>query len=170
MISPARLILAAALTGGAPLAAQPGPPPPPDTPTSFEYAVKAICGRIVAGPAAPLAAGNYHTAVNIHNPGPPTKLRRKVAVAAPGKPGKISVWQTHTLANDEAMEIDCPQISKQLEQTPKIFVKGFLVIQSYRELDIVAVYPAGPPPNGDVATLHTERVPPRTVPLIWPPL
>lgn len=42
------------------------------------------------------------------------------------------------------------------------FIKGFVVIQSQFELDVVVVYTAAGA-DGAVETLHTERVPPRRI-------
>jgi len=43
------------------------------------------------------------------------------------------------------------------------FLKGFVVIESGLELDVVAVYTAAPE-RGQVVALHTERVPARRLP------
>ena len=63
------------------------------------------------------------------------------------------------LGPDEALEIDCPDISK-LAHTDAGFLKGFVVIESEVELDVVAVYTAAGR-DEQVETLHTERVPAR---------
>jgi hypothetical protein len=75
------------------------------------------------------------------------------------KPGKVSKFHKLALGPDEALEIDCPDIAK-LAGTKDEFLKGFLVLEGKRELDVVAVYTAGGK-DGEVETLHTERVPPR---------
>ena len=65
---------------------------------------------------------------------------------------------------DEAMEIDCPDIIRHLQlpaPAPPLppFVKGFVVIQTDYELDVVGVYTASAPPLGSsVMTLSIERV------------
>lgn len=136
--------------------------------TEFQYAVKVVCGEIVAQPGVftPVAPGNYWTAINIHNPAKcaAAHFRWKVAVANPGQPGPISAYQrTTTLDPDRAMEIDCPQVIGAFPQPPK-FVKGYVVIESDIELDIVAVY-SGTPGGCGSNTFHTERVQPRSVPV-----
>jgi hypothetical protein len=157
MLPGAVAALAAPLIFAAPPAAAQG------VGTRYQYAVKIVCGR---SPKlnSPVAAGSYFTAVNVHNPREPIEFRRKVAIALPGKAGPISIFINDKLAYDEAMEFDCAQIYRQLEAS-KIpnpgFVKGFLVIMAQHELDVVAVYTAAPLVGGPVASIHTERVPPR---------
>jgi hypothetical protein len=127
---------------------------------TFQYAAKTICGRSKGDVVAP---GLYFTAVNVHNPErKDIRFAVKFARALPGlKAGPVSAWHKVGLGPDEALEIDCPDISK-LAKTRSEFLKGFLVLESQTELDVVAVYTAAGS-DGEVATLHTERVPPRAV-------
>jgi hypothetical protein len=124
---------------------------------SFQYAAKVVCGKS-AGDV--VARGVYFTAINVHNPSRTTvRLRWKVAVARPGaKAGPVSRFFEARLGPDGALEIDCPDIMKRVRA--RGFMKGFVVIESGLELDVVAVYTAGAE-RGQVATLHTERVPRR---------
>ncbi len=124
----------------------------------YEYAVKFICGW----PDYPVAApGEYFTAINVHNPNEAALIfRKKVAVALPReKAGPVSRFFAAKLKYDEALEIDCPDIMEHAG-SKKRFLKGFVVIQSALELDVVAVYTAG---ERHVQTLHIERVPYRTI-------
>ena len=142
------------LTFAAPARAQPA--------LVFEYAVKVVCGTIPRATAeTPLAVGRYYTAVNIHNPARATAvLRFKTAIAGRGQPGRVSPFETMILESDQALEFDCAQIHRQGRAE---WVKGFFVIHSSHELDVVAVYTASG--KGDyVATFHTERVPMRRIP------
>jgi len=125
----------------------------------FEYAAKVICGKLDQNSDI-LAGGRYYTAVNVHNPAKRNAtLQRKVAIAGPGEAGRVSGFQIMRLRGDEALEIDCPLVHRQADSE---WVKGFLVIQSSQELDVVAVYTTS---NGDFATtFHTERVPVRRIP------
>ena len=124
----------------------------------FQYAAKFVCGR-TDGPV--VAPGEYFTAINVHNP---TRrrvdFRMKVAVALPGlQPGPVSGFYDCHLGADEAFEVDCPDIHK-LAHSDAPFLKGFVVIESDVELDVVAVYTAAGA-DGLVETIHTERVAPR---------
>ena len=123
----------------------------------FEYAVKFVQGISEGQVVAP---GEYWTAINVHNPtSHPIKFRKKVAVALPNeKPGPVSQFFEAELESDEALEIDRDDISSRAESN-EIFLKGFVVIQSDVELDVVAVYTATSG-NQQIA-LHTERVLPR---------
>jgi hypothetical protein len=125
--------------------------------TSFQYAAKVVCGESAGDVVAP---GVYFTAINVHNPNrTAARLRWKVAVARPGATtGSVSEFAEALLGPDEALEIDCPDIRKRVRT--RGFLKGFVVVESGLELDVVAVYTASPE-KGQVATLHTERVPPR---------
>src|SRR5262249_31994349 len=133
------------------------PPPSP----GFEYAVKFICGATPATSPGVVARGVYFTAINVHFPGKASvQFTKKFAIALPGeKAGRISPFFKAALKSDEAMEIDCPDIMRHLDASG--FVKGFAVIQSKVELDVVAVYTAAPSATGTVVALHTERVPAR---------
>jgi hypothetical protein len=127
------------------------------TDTSVQYAAKVVCGE---SPGKIVARGSYWTAINVHNPNNATvSLRWKVAVALPGaKPGPVSGFLDARLKPDEALEIDCPDVMKRVKTAG--FLKGFVVIESGLELDVVAVYTASAV-KGEVTTLHTERVPAR---------
>jgi hypothetical protein len=138
--------------------------------TEFQYAVKLVCGEVVAATpgAAPtvVAPGRYWTAINIHNPDKckDANFRWKVAVAYPGEQGQITPFRrTRPLGPDGAIEIDCPQVMQILQPQAPAFVKGYVVIESDIELDVVAVYTGSAGPCGG-NTFHTERVPPRCVP------
>jgi hypothetical protein len=124
---------------------------------SYEYAVKFVCGS----PELPVVApGQYFTAINVHNPGElPALFQKKVAVALPGeRAGPVSRFYEAQLRPDQALEIDCPDILGHAQAHG--FLKGFVVIESPVELDVVAVYSAGHP---QVETLDMERVRPRVV-------
>ena len=124
---------------------------------SLQYAAKIVCG---ASNGEIVARGAYYTAINVHNPNPTTaRLRWKVAIGLPGaKPGPVSKFFDASLKPDEALEIDCPDVMRRTNS--RGFLKGFVVIECGLPLDVVAVYTAAAQ-NGEVSTLHTERVPAR---------
>ena len=142
----------------------------------FQYAVKVVCGAYEAPPASQLilAPGRYFTAINIHNPSTckTVTFRWKLAIAkginSPPR-GEISTFATFSLRPDEAIEIDTAEIlsAKFLMALPRFnFVKGFVVIESQCELDVVAVYTAsslGTAPSAGAVAFHTERVPYRRI-------
>src|SRR6266478_254979 len=117
--------------------------------TPFQYAVKFICGKSSGRIVAP---GAYFTAINVHNPTEKLiRFQKKIAIALPfEKSVKPTKFFDAKLGPDEALEIDCPDILRHLEAQPT-FVKGFVVIESENELDVVAVYTAG---VERVETLH----------------
>lgn len=129
------------------------------------YRVKFVCGE---SDGRVLSLGKYFTAINVHNPKEPpggsVKIRKKFAI---GLPGERSGGHTEflsdvvTLGPDDALEIDCEDILRRTEQLCSTgFCKGFVVIESRAELDVVAVYTASDLNTGQVTTLHTERIPP----------
>lgn len=122
----------------------------------YQYAAKFVCGK--PGPRV-VAPGEYFSAINVHNPHEwPVKLRKKVAVALPGeKPGPVSRFVHEELKGDEAFEIDCPDILRRAGGGE--FLKGFVIIESEDELDVVTVYTVA----GESPSIHTERVPYRIV-------
>jgi hypothetical protein len=124
----------------------------------LQYAAKFVCGK---SPGEVVVPGLYATAINVHNPSyVDARFRVKVAVGLPGlKPGPVSQFIDAKLGPDEALEIDCPDIRRIVDARDD-FLKGFVVIETETELDVVAVYTAAGG-DGTVTTLHTERVPAR---------
>ena len=140
--------------------------------TEYQYAVKVVCGevgeRCQDEPHPPVAPGLYFTAINIHNPSKcqAAHFRWKVAVAGILEPGPISPYQrTPVLNPDQALEIDCPQIMNALPAPQPAFVKGYVVIESDVELDVVAVYTGTQGASWPLNSFHTERVEARCVPV-----
>ena len=63
---------------------------------------------------------------------------------------------------DQALEIDCTDIARRAPIRSR-FLKGFVVIQSATDLDVVGVYTAANAADGRVVTLEIEHVPVRHV-------
>jgi len=128
----------------------------------FQYSAKFVCGPTEGegylGTLSPVAAGKYHTAINVHNPGAgPASLRIKFAsTQANGNAGRISRFAEIQLGSDQAISLSCAQIYELLGEKPR-FVDGFAVIESSVGLDVVAVYTAASE-HGEVAALYTDRV------------
>ena len=137
----------------------------------FEYIIKFIIGSSPRKPEV-LAPAYYWTAINIYNASPckDATLSWKAARALPAlQVGATSPWATATLSRGRGFEIDNEDIDHALalggdERKPVehelgriTHGKGFVVIRSDIELDIVAVYTASEGREHDVA-LHTERV------------
>lgn len=126
-----------------------------------EYAVKIVCGA----PDRPaVAPGNYYTAINVHNPSTGgAKPRWKIALTLPQTvPGTISQFYQTELRPDQALEIDCTDIARRAPIGAR-FLKGFVVIQSETELDVVGVYTVAASADGRVVALEIERVPLRRI-------
>jgi hypothetical protein len=137
-------------------------------PAGFQYAVKFVCGK--SEQRIPVVApGEYFTAINVHNPNATAVgMRKKFAIALPGeKAGPISKFFDARLAPDEAFEIDCLDIF-QLTSSTASFIKGFAVIETPQELDIVAVYTAAGR-SGGVETMDVETVQPRRLTVVGKP-
>lgn len=121
---------------------------------NYTYPVKFICGSIPGSgdmPAIkepPVKPGNYATAINILNLfDEAAKLTYWASVAAPVNaaipPIPVSNETGIDLQPRQAMEIDCPQIVGLFDGTEVSqadFLKGFLVIVSNVDLQVVAVY------------------------------
>ena len=144
--------------------------------TEFQYAVKVVCGAVDccdgggSDGATPVAPGRYWTAINIHNPEKcrDAQFRWKVAIAEPidsERSPLITGFRALVLGPDAALEIDCDHIVRTLPVGTGGFVKGYVVIESDVELDVVAVYSGTQGSNAGVSSFHTERVPPRCVPV-----
>jgi hypothetical protein len=125
---------------------------------AFQYAAKFVCGKPSAEELAP---GTYFTAINVHNPTDrEVSFRKKVAIAGRREQsGPVSDRFDAKLGPDEAFEIDCPDIREHAHSDAD-FLKGFVVIESEVELDVVGVYTAAGG-DGEVRTLDIEPVTPR---------
>ena len=138
---------------------------------SLQYAAKFLCGPMERNDhrdipnrgRTPVAAGNYHTAINVHNPskGAAAVRFRFTSTLPDGKPGEISRFAEIKLAPDQALSLDCAQVYELLHAKPG-FIDGFAVVESNVELDVVAVYTASGE-NGHITALQTERVPVRKI-------
>lgn len=135
--------------------------------TAFQYAVKFVCG--ITDLNSPVAPGRYWTAINIHNPDKcrDAHFRWKVVVAAPlGQTPRVPVFQRPvTLGPDLALEIDCQHVRATFPPPVPQFIKGYVVLESDVELDVVAVYTGTQGSSTRLGSLHTERVEARCVPV-----
>lgn len=132
---------------------------PEDPGMKYQYAVKFVCGRADGQVA---VKGNYRTAINLHNPSyRDIKFVFKVAIALPHlEEGPITEFFTVTLGPDGAAEIDCPDIWRRVHSNNNQWAKGFVVIATDDELDVVGVYTATGR-DGRTVSLELERVQPR---------
>jgi hypothetical protein len=142
----------------------------------FRYAAKFVCGASTGDLAVdPVAKGVYATAINVHNHSRNMIDIKKKAVLAPREddPSVASgKYFTFTMPPDSATEMDCKDIFKLLGFTmPPFpdFAKGFVIVESGVELDVVGVYTAqrvetsGTPGVGhsvDVDTVEARDHPP----------
>jgi hypothetical protein len=139
----------------------------------FQYAVKIVCGliRTTQQPPNPLPPGRYSTATNVHNPSrcDTVMLRWKVAIGLPGlKVGPVSDFADASLGPDEALEIDCSDVMARFrggDVSALPYIKGWVIIESPAQLDVVAVYGTATGPTENVNAFHTERVEPRCIPV-----
>jgi hypothetical protein len=109
---------------------------------AFQYAAKFVCGK---SDGEALAPGVYFTAINVHNPtARDVTFRKKFALPGrePEKSGNTPKKPVSAdLRPDAALEIDCPDI-REHTGVDEVFLKGFVVLESDVELDVVAVYTA----------------------------
>ncbi|HZV67419.1 MAG TPA: hypothetical protein VFG03_21240 [Telluria sp.] len=140
--------------------------------TEFQYAVKLVHGVVAAnanGAPTPVAPGRYWTAINLHNPDKcrDAHFRWKVVIAPPsGLSAGVPVYQRpQALGPDLVLEIDGQQVSASFPPPVPPFLKGYVVIESDIELDVVAVYSGTQGGTTRLSNFHTERVHPRCVPV-----
>ena len=124
----------------------------------LKYVVKFVCGKS-AGEA--VARGEYFTAINVHNSmNTATRFTEKFSIALPGEQaGPVTQLFEAKLGPDQALEIDCRDILGRTA-TDADFSKGFAVLESTSELDVVAVYTAAGV-SGQVETLEIKHALPR---------
>lgn len=120
------------------------------------YVVKFVNGKSDGQVVAP---GEYWTAINVHNPSnDAVGFQKKISIALPHeKAGPVTKFFEARLGPDEALEIDRGDIVEHMGIEDR-FLKGFVVIESKVELNVVAVYTAAGA-TGMIETLHIERVP-----------
>jgi hypothetical protein len=138
---------------------------------SVQYAAKFLCGRMEHMDRTELpgegreavADGDYHTAINVHNPSKgEAAIRFRFSATLPsGKPGTISRFAEIKLDPGQTISLDCAQVYELLQAKPG-FIDGFAVIDSNVDQDVVAVYSAAGE-HGKVTTLQTERVQARNI-------
>lgn len=142
------------------------------SPLPFQYAVKFICGTSPSGKLQVVARGTYLTSINIHNPlTGSVGFRKKIVIATPGIDLIIKPFTDNQLPGDGALDFSCRDIADSLgvvfagfdTRPSRIFLKGFIVIESRTELDVVAVYTTGTAGffSQRVTTMNLERVPVR---------
>jgi hypothetical protein len=111
----------------------------------YIYSVKFLCGK-VGSVNVGVEPADYATAINIHNFHDETVILRKKVVIAnrEGEPmGMVSPYTDNvTLGPNMAIEVDCVDICGLLGLPCGPFRKGFVVIESNKPLNIVAVYTA----------------------------
>jgi len=126
----------------------------------FVYPVKFVCGFIpveALGEASPpppneppVKPGNYATAINLYNfQSQDVKFTKNAVIANPqGQPsGATSPVFIERLGAGLALEVDCSDITKMLSRSEggvslPAFIKGFVVVESPVDLQVVAVYTA----------------------------
>ena len=119
----------------------------------FVYSVKFLCGTIPHGspnPEAPpsgypLSPGTYRTAININNPNLSAVYFTKLALITNPQGqlrGRAGKPVTENLQTNQGLEVDCKNIGTLLSgvPVPSNFAKGFVVIRSRWQLDVVGVY------------------------------
>jgi hypothetical protein len=141
--------------------------------TDRQYAAKLVCGILAPSKpksSGPLSPGQYFTAINVHNPSrcETVEFRWKVAVGNPleSREHPVSAFANASLGPDEALEIDTADVMQLLNASfpPQPFVKGWVVLETESELDVVAVYTSSQKTGLPATTFHTERVPARCLP------
>ena len=127
----------------------------------YRYAVKFVCGcskgKVVAG-------GRYWTAINVRNTSDEAiRFSKRFSVALPNEQaGNVSDVTRNRLGPYEALEIDCEDIARHNKAVECCFLKGFAVLESPVELDVIAVYTAAKS-DGEVETLDVETVRPTII-------
>jgi hypothetical protein len=166
-----RNTLSAVLAGSMVLSAQSAMAQGFDSPEQarFSYAVKFVCSKQnedIDGTG--LLRGAYATAINVHNP----ELKEPVAYFKKFVQGFIDQGQgrpsdfepgPRVIEPNHAFEVECNEILRSLpDHSPtNPTATGFVVFLTQSELDITAVYTAGPGAHSEVASIEVEPIAPR---------
>ena len=137
----------------------------------FQYSVKVFCSLLATFPDHILADGLYRTAVNIHNP-TDDKLEIALKVSLAKKLSDLTSEESPSgpplprkkvvLGTNETVEVDCGDIAGFFCPIDGLcfdfaYLKGYLVIYSPAELDVVAIYTARTP-DGQISAMDVEQV------------
>jgi hypothetical protein len=181
--------IAALLVAGNPAEAQEiaaaKSPSAPEAPTfsraveAHEFAVKVVCGIQAESGSLQLAEGVYATAVNVRNPHTvDIKFEKFLALTFPPRqqePGAVHHIASDRLGAGEAVGIDCEDLRNEAFPYgyPEPYIKGFLVVQSPQDLDVVSVSTVATLDRkqgaGAFGSLDVERVPGRRIPVVLSP-
>lgn len=133
----------------------------------YRYSVKFVCG---CSKGEVVAKGRYFTAINVRNSSDEKiTFYKRFSVALPNeKPGNVSNLTRNQLGPYEALEIDCEDIARHNRIPECCFLKGFAVLESEVELDVIVVYTAAKS-KGEVETIDVETVKPKRVKRKMPP-
>ena len=117
----------------------------PEPAEVFTYSVKVVCVPHLGNASPTLMPGKYRTAVNVHNSwDQPANIEKWVTlVNAQGIPPITGDRIQEILSPLAAFDVDCVHLRDDFGLPAGAEVpggKGFMVIQSDRELDVVAVY------------------------------
>jgi hypothetical protein len=124
----------------------------------YQYAAKVVCGRpdptLVT-----LTPQTYATTINVHNPSDTliVVFLKKLAFTVPfghQRPGRVVPISLDTLRADQALVIDCLDLSKRRGVGTASF-EGFIILESSLSLDVTAVYTV---PGGIDVEQIRERV------------
>lgn len=131
---------------------------------TYQYAVKIIQGTVQQdAKRQPIAPGLYFTSVNVHNPGPRgVEFIYKLALSYPKQ--MISKWKSVGLKDDQAIQFDNNTFYSMLNGgSLSTYWEGFFVIESSHQLDVEGVYTGSTFKDKQLAAMHLERVPARTI-------
>jgi hypothetical protein len=115
-------------------------------PGAFKYSAKLVCGVQDDPDDTKLVQGLYATAINILNPNEKrARFTKKLSLTYPPeeqRPGRVLLISEDELGPDEALEVDCTDIRRELFPNgyPTPYIKGFVVITANMSLDVTAVY------------------------------
>jgi hypothetical protein len=127
----------------------------------YVYAAKFLCGPSSESFQEGMVTGYAATAINILNPSlsQPVRFAKRVSRALPYQAsGAISDMQEGSIDPLAAMEVECNEIRQMLpSQMTEEFRTGYLLIHSEDLLEVTAVYSARPR-DGEISTLHVQRI------------
>ncbi|HEY0024622.1 MAG TPA: hypothetical protein VGB24_17030 [Longimicrobium sp.] len=111
----------------------------------FRYNVKFVCGPYREANGV-MALGQYFTAINVRNlSSSEVVIRKRFARSEPlERAGQLSPTFRSPLPAGRALNIGCQDIRDHAGVPPTAFAEGFAEIDSERQLEVTAVYTAGP--------------------------
>ncbi|MEA2465797.1 MAG: hypothetical protein QOJ98_3544 [Acidobacteriota bacterium] len=134
----------------------------PSTTPIFQYASPFNCGAAVAPTEA--APGRYFTTVSVHNApraGVLPVFTRILVLPESPRGSDAMPYTSLSIPSEGAIHITCADIIARAGSSSTVFTRGYVLLETARELDVDTVTTAGAGQPNSVVSVHAQRIQPR---------